>query len=423
MWWGHSVVGAPATRLRAIKVGAFPNRKRFGKAAPSGLSSWPLHRPVTDTLRVALVVDPLTLRVKGGEHPPRIASELLGRGHVVRGFGAPPGQIPRSGEDADGAESVRGGLVRFRPDAIVAYDALSPAAAVGARVSRKLRVPLVLVEADPPGGGRSWQRFLWRTGELLWGRAVRRAAGSLVALDPVARDRALEEGFDPSKITILPQGVDLQTFRPGLTSHLVSRHRIRGRILLYVGRFVASRGLDTLIAAFARTVGQRDDWSLVLAGDGPERLRLRAMCDRLGIAARVHWLGRPRREELPGLFGASTLFATPALDDAVLGRNAARALASGLPVLASDLKRLRFFVEEGETGLLAPPGDVAAWAEVIRRAAGSPVARRRWGQNARQVAVERFSWEGVGGAFERLLFEAIERRGAQERAGRRAWQR
>lgn len=362
---------------------------------------------MNETLRIAIVVDPITLRTKGGEHPPLLAQELLGRGHVVRGFGAPPGMIPRSGGDAD--EEEGGGIRHFRPDAIVAYDALSPAAMLGARASRKLSCGLILVEADPPGGGRAYERVLWRIGELLWGRYVRRTAHSVVALDPVARDRALREGFGPAKIRLLPHGVDLALFRPGLTSRVVAQHRIRGRILLYAGRLELSRGLETLIAAFARTVGQRDDWSLVLAGVGSAKLRLRAMCDRLGIGSRVHWLPRPRREELPGLLGAATLMAVPALDDRVLGRQLGRAMAAGVPVLASDLGRLRFLVQPEETGLLAPPGDVAAWAEMIRRAAGSPVARRRWGREARRVAEERLSWPGVAEAFESLMLENCER--------------
>lgn len=374
------------------------------------------------SLRIAIVVDPLTLSAKGGEHPPRLASELLGRGHVVRGFGAPTGQIPRSGmaDDPEIDESERQGVLRFRPDVVLAYDALSPAAALGARAARKLGAALVLVEADAPGGGSPWQRFLWRVGEVLFRSYVRRAAHAVVALDPVARDRALREGFDPARISILPLGVDLTAFRPGLTSHVVGQHGIRGRVILHVGPFEPVRGLDTLIAAFAKTVGQRDDWSLVLAGDGPDRARLRAMCDRLGVSARVHWLGRPRREELPGLFGASTLVAVPALEDIVLGRNAGRAMASGVPVLAADLQRLRFFVQHEETGLLVPPGDVEAWAEAIRHAAGSPVARARWGRNARAVAEARFAWPVIAEGFETLFREALERARAPQAVHRTA---
>jgi len=133
------------------------------------------------------------------------------------------------------------------------------------------------------------------------------------------------------------------------------------------------------------------------------------MTDRLGIAARVHWPARPRREELAGLMGASTMFAAPAVDDSVMGRQVARALACGLPVLASDVPRLRVLVENQHSGLLVEPGDVEAWSETIRLAAGSPNARRRWAKNARLAAEERLGWEAVAREYELVLAAARER--------------
>lgn len=387
---------------------------------------------MTDSLRVALLLDPLTLvlddplglRVKWGDHAPMLARELLGRGHTVRGFGAPPGLIPRSGDDVqpDGTPSasqpgLRGRLRAFEPDVIVAYDALSPAAFRGAHMARRLRAGLVLVEAGLPQGGRFHEHCLRRVGEWLWGRYVRHATGGVIGLDVVGRSQALREGFASEITSIVPQGVDLTQFRPGLTSTLVTRHKIRGRILLYVGRLEANRGLQALVPAFARTVGQRADWNLVLAGDGSWRSRLRAMVERLGIAARVHWLARPRTEEIPGLMGASTLLAVPARDDVVMGRQIGRALACGLPVLASDIPRFRGHVQHEETGLLVEPGSIDGWTEAIRRATSSPTARARWAAAGRRVAEERYSWSAVASRIEEVLFDA--RRAVAERGRRR----
>jgi len=378
---------------------------------------------VTDSLRVALLLDPLSihleeplsLRVKWGDHAPRLAAELLGRGHVVRGFGAPPGLIPRSGQEvADAAEDGAGPvslskLRNFRPDVLVAYDALSPAAARGARMARKLGAALVLVEAALPLEGGALQRSLWQVGEFLWGRYVRRTATALVALDAIAREQALREGFAADLIRVVPHGVDLNQFRPGLTSTIVARNKIRGRILLYTGRLVANRGLEVLMAAFARTVGQRADWTLVLAGDGSAKPRLRAMADRLGVADRVHWIARPRTEELPGLLGASTLYAVPARESSVTGRSVARALACGLPVIASDLPRFHDLIQHQHSGLLIKPGDVEAWTEAIRWASGSPMARKRWGVNAREFATSNLDWNVVAQRFEEIFGSARER--------------
>jgi glycosyltransferase involved in cell wall biosynthesis len=392
------------------------------RAAPSSAGGWtsglakrkvlPESPPVDRPLRIALLLDPFALTVKGGDYVPRLARELLGRGHAVRGFGAPPGVIPRSGpeREPDGAGRLEfPGVVGFQPDVVVAHDALSPAAFLGARAAGRLGVPLVLVEPGVLLGGRPHERVLRWVGERLWGPLVRRRARAVVALDPPARDQALEEGFASERVRVLPAGVDLATFRPGLTSHVVRSHRIAGRILLYVGRLDPDRGLEVLIQAFARTLGQGRDWALVLAGDGPRPARqaLRALVERQGIGARVHWLAGPRDEELPGLLGSATVLAVPALDDRVRGIHVPRALACGVPVLASRLPRFEALFDDEEAGLLVRAGDLEAWCAALQRAGGAPEARRRWALRARAVAEERLGWEAVGAAFEAVLVECV----------------
>jgi len=359
-------------------------------------------------LRIALLVDPLSVLVRGGLHAAELGRELLARGHEVGIFGAPArllseGMPLRADSEPRPAGGAR--VLGFRPDAVLAYDALSPAAWLGSRIARRRRVPLILVEAGAFAGGSWLQRSLWRLGESLWGAYVRRTAGLLVALDPVAREHALREGFSPSRMKTLPQGVDLQRFRPGIASRVLVEHKIRGRILLFTGSLEARAGLELLIAAFARTVGQRGDWSLVLAGDDHAPPRLRACAERLGVGARVHCLN-VEEEDLPGLYASSTLVAAPALEDGAGALEIARAMACGRPVLASDLPRLRYLVEPEETGLVAPPGDLAAWVAILQRAASAPEARRRWGERARRAAEERFAWSRVAEAFEEAVARA-----------------
>ncbi len=365
--------------------------------------------PVSHPLRIAILVHPFTLGRKWGAHAPELARELLGAGHTVRGFGAPPGALPRSGGDPEIeggklSEDVVG-VAGYQPDAIVAYDSLSPAAWIGARAARRLGVPLLLVEAAAgEAGGRAW--FLQAVGRRLWGRTIRSATSAVVALDAVARTRALNNGFPAAKVEVLPAGVDLTLFRPGLTSGLVTRHHIRGRVLLYVGRIAEERGLEVLVRAFAASVGQRSDWTLVLAGEGPARAHLRALIERLGIGSHVVWVGLPRKEELPGLLSASTLLAIPALDDSVRGLNVTRAMACGLPMLVSDRPSLKLAVCDDVHGLVVPAGDQNAWREALQRAAMSPEARGRWGRAVRKTAEERYAWPRVARRFEMLIAAA-----------------
>lgn len=361
---------------------------------------------MTVSLRIALLLDPTRSRGRDGLHASQLARELLARGHTVRAWGAPPGSIPRSGDDEGGDE----GPASFRPDAVFAYAALSPAAWRGARLARRLDVPFLPIETGMGASFGPLDRVLLWAGERLWGRMVKRATTAAVAIDPVVRSDLVAEGFSPDRVHIIPRGVDLGLFRPGLSSAIVSRHRIPGRILLFAGPLERERGAHLLVEAFARTVGQRGDWSLVLAGEGRELRELRAMVERLGVGSRVFFLPATREEELPGLLGHSTLFAVPALDDRTRGVRLAQALACGRPVLISDRPRLTALVEHEACGLVVPVAEgPAGWTAALQRAAVSPEARKRWGSRARELAEEHLAWPGIAASFETLALASRER--------------
>ncbi len=370
------------------------------------------------SLRIALVLNPFTLRRKGGDHAPSMARELLGRGHAVRVFGDVIGGIPQSqleaGADGGAAPLERASLATFRPDVIVSYDGLSPAAWRSARAARNLDVPLVLVEEGFPDRGQPLERMLRYVGARAWGGLVRRTATRVIALDPAAEAQALQKGFSPNVVTVMPSGVDTTTFRPGLASEVLYRHRVAGEVLLHIGRIEPGRGIDVLIDAFARTVGRRGDWSLVFAGTGSHKAALRAQADRLGVGARVHWTPVPRTEELPGLLGASTALLVPALDDDVASLKIRRAMACGIPVLVSDVDRLGGTVEDDESGLVVPAGDRDAWAAAIARLSSDPNRRARWGKAARAATTERFSWLRVVDDLEACFLGAVEERRARK---------
>lgn len=336
--------------------------------------------------KIAILVDPIALSRKGGDHAAQLARELLGQGATVRAFGAPPGSLPQSSSEHGTT------LAQYAPDAILAYDAVSPAAWIGALHARKHHIPLVLIEGDASLAARRLRHLgLW-----IFGPTVRRTASALVALDPQAEQRLLAQKFARERVTRIPPGVDLEEYRPGLTSGLVHRHHIRGRLLLYAGHLSEGRGLELLISAYARTLSQNGDWNLALAGDGPLRSRLRTQVERLGIASSVHWLGEVGEAELPGLLGASTLLLVPGTSPQVRGQNIPRALASGLPVISSDLPALHYLVRPGENGLLAKAGDLEGWCAALQRAAIDPEQRRRWSRSARSQAESELSWKQVG---------------------------
>lgn len=359
------------------------------QAAHEGLSSARGGR-----LRLVLCVDALHPRARRSDHPRALAAALEAAGHTARVIPVAaglrwPGRGPVDGQ----------GPLDFHPDGWIAYDPMSPAAWWASRQARRSGRPLVIVEPGWTGPKRLHERLLDGLGQRLWGRGVRLAAGRVAVFDPWTASRAQARGFLSERIVQVPWGVDPERFRPGLSSELVARHRLRGRLLLHVGALEPGRGLELLIEAFARGVGRRPDWSLVLLGEGSQTRRLRAAADRLGVGASVHLLGWAPPEDLAGLMAAATLFAAPDPGDAASGQQLARAMSTGLAVVASDRPRLACRVEPGRSGLIAPAGDVGAWTAALSQLAGDPALRAELGRAARARTLERCAWPKVAETF------------------------
>lgn len=354
-------------------------------------------------LRIAFLVDTFTVLTKGGRQAAGLARALRRAGHTVALFGAPSGSLRGQAEERASRDRR---VAAFGPDVVVAWDAVSPAAWIGARCARRHLAPLVVVEPGSFAAGSLFERTLWRLGETLWGRRVRSSLALLLATDPEAREHALAQGFDPGRIETFLPGVDVERYRPGLATPAAAR-RIRGRKLCYVGSLEASRGVEVLLAAFARTVGRRGDWSLVVAGSGDGRDALRRQARRLGVAASVHVLDPPAPEDLPGLISSATLLAVPALDDSVRGIHIPHALAAGTPVVASDRRRFHDLIIPERTGLLVPAGDVESWAEALARAVAAPNLRRRLARAGRRLAEEELAWPRAAQRFEAALGRAL----------------
>jgi glycosyltransferase involved in cell wall biosynthesis len=375
--------------------------------------------------RIALLVDSLNARARRSRHPEFLARGLASRGWTAEVVPVTAGLLAREPRDGGGSdaplgdarvETVVGRLDAGVPpppvpsrervataDVLVAYDAASPAAWLAARLARTYDRPLAIVE--PAWFSlRAWhERLRVRAGLLVWGRLVRSRTRLAVGVDPVALERLAQYGYRSDETHFVPSAADTDLFRPGVTSRLAARLHLSGRFVLYVGHLEEGRGVETLVQAFARSVGQRGDWSLVLVGSGSLRSRIEALANRLGVWASVVVLPVPPLDDLAGLFSAATLFAAPAEDDRVRGRNLTQAIAAGLPVIASDLPRMRVRVEHDRNGLLVPPGDVPALAAALTQAAIDPNLRQRWRGESRRIAVERFSIPVMAARFDELL--------------------
>lgn len=240
----------------------------------------------------------------------------------------------------------------------------------------------------------------------LWQDFVRvyRQLDAVTCPSDAAADLARTQGLEVP-IRVVSNGVDVVRFRPAPPvggPHGEGRARLP--IVLYVGRLDPDKGVEVLIAAMPR-VRQRHPAVLVLGGRGVQESALHGHAQRRGVSNSVRFAGFVRDEELPDMFRAASVFVMPSTNE-LQSLATLEAMASGLPVVATDALALPELVEDGKTGFLFPPGDPSALADRIGRLLSDPARAARMGCAAREVA-EGHSLDAVLRTFEALYRELL----------------
>lgn len=173
------------------------------------------------------------------------------------------------------------------------------------------------------------------------------------------------------------------------------RQQLRGRfdaddrfVVLFVAQLIRQKGGDVAIRALSELPERVVLW---IVGEGEDRDRLVTLCEELDLTPRVRFLGNQRNVE--PYMQASDVFVCPSLWGEAAGLVNLEALASGLPVVASDIGGIPEFVDAEHNGLLFPPGDHNALAGALGRLLHDTALSRRLGQRARSDALEKFSIE------------------------------
>lgn len=198
--------------------------------------------------------------------------------------------------------------------------------------------------------------------------AVFRTASSVVVLGPRAAAHLERElGVARTKIHTLPNAVPAApaTHR---TTHATPH-------LVFLGALTERKGIDTLLAALAQPGLLRADWRLTLVGNG-DRDRWRDEAAALGLASRVTIAGWLPGEEARALLASADALILPARQEA-MPMVILEAMAASVAVVSTPVGEIAETVLDGTTGLLVPPGDVAALAGAISRLLASP-AERAW---------------------------------------------
>lgn len=153
-------------------------------------------------------------------------------------------------------------------------------------------------------------------------------------------------------------------------------------VVLVVAYLRPEKGVDLAIRALSKLP---EDCVLWIVGGGGEKDRLQSLSQELGLGSRVLFLGN--QTDVSEFVKAADCLACPSTWAEALGLVNLEAMASGLPVVASQVGGIPEFIIDGENGILIPPGDIDALTDALRKLRDDPDLRREMGRRSRELAV------------------------------------
>lgn len=207
----------------------------------------------------------------------------------------------------------------------------------------------------------------------------------------------------PLEPRVIYNGIDSTLFRPVAPDPTLRQclHTTE-HLLLYVGRLMPWKGVDTALRALTLLPTA----TLLIAGDGEDRPRLQRLADELDITGRVRFLGALPRADLPRLYCSVDLLVATSYASETFGISLVEAQACGVPVVASRFGGFPEVVDEGRTGVLVPPQDPPALAAAVASLLHNPARRAALAAAAPAWAAQYF-WPAVVDRVEAAYRAAI----------------
>ncbi len=211
------------------------------------------------------------------------------------------------------------------------------------------------------------------------------------------------------RIRRIPPGVDTDNFRPDRADPGLRRKygaKKGDKVLLYVGRLAARKGVDTLLEVFAKAQKRYPRCVLFIVGDGPNREALEAQARDLGIANRVSFVLEVPFPVLQGLYATADIYAMHSLWEG-WGLIYAEAMASGTPCVTTDVGGVPEMIRDGVDGYVVGLYEKDRMADRLVELLGDDKLRAKMSGRCRRRMLEKFSWNVIAADTERLYLEVL----------------
>lgn len=213
---------------------------------------------------------------------------------------------------------------------------------------------------------KSWKKRLLR----LRGRLITLPMTRIAAISRFVKQQLIEVGVPETKISLVYNGIDTQRYfpDPSAKQRLIDSFSVRPTeiTLATLSYLKPHKNIDTVIEACAQLAERGVSFRLFVVGDGPMRNELEALCRKMEIADRIHWLGHIS-DPVP-ILQACDIFLMVSKGEG-FGLALAEAMACGAACVAARSGALSEIVEDTKSGLLIPPSDTAALVDAVEKLA------------------------------------------------------
>ncbi len=199
---------------------------------------------------------------------------------------------------------------------------------------------------------------------------------------------------DPSKVRIVPNGVDPEKYAPTENQAELKRQFGLGEapVVLFVGSLIPRKGVSFLFEAAKQVVKTQPDTRFVIVGDGPLKTQLTADLATANLSGNFLFKSELSEETLAKIYGCADVFVLPSIQEGQ-GIVLLEASAAGKPVVAFDIGGVNEAVVNGETGLLVSRGSSGELAEALLKLLGDAGLRQKMGFAGRRFVMENFTWD------------------------------
>jgi L-malate glycosyltransferase len=273
--------------------------------------------------------------------------------------------------------------------------------------ARLARVPVALASRRDMG------EFLKGSARQLERVAFRLATRVVVNANAIRDELTSTRQVRPSKVVVIPTGVDLDRFDRNAILHDRPAVGLRGGVVAMVARFRRQKDHPTFLQAARMVLADEPGTTFLLAGDGYLRESIETLARDLGVSSSVRFVGPVEPDAMPRfLFGVDVAVLASKGNEGI-PNVILEAMAAGKPVVATDTGGCREAVHDGVTGFLVPPGDAGQLAGRILRLLGDGEMAARMGKAGRGRVESEFSLARMADRFTGLY------EGLLQAAGRR----